>query len=76
VEFFSAGLLEPDLGPNALAAAGCGGSLGGSFGALRTFQAGLAFGALDPREAVKFKVFSSKNMSKLMFGIAAQAKLA
>ena len=57
-------------GPKAAVLGSRGGSLGGSFGAVRTFQAGLILGAEPPeREAVMLMISSWKNISKEIFGI-------
>lgn len=51
----------------AVGSAGC--SLGGSFGAVRTFHSGLAFGACLPRDAETLMKSWSKKMSNEMLGI-------
>lgn len=51
----------------AVGSAGC--SLGGSFGAVRTFHSGLALGACLPRDAETLMKSWSKKMSNEMLGI-------
>ena len=61
-------------GRGVLAGSGCC-SLGGSFGAVRTFQSGLAFGACLPRDAETLMKSWSKKMSNDTLGIGAAVYL-